>query len=556
MFDRHHAVWPENVPYTLTLPRTSLYENLEISARRYPDRAAIIYYDRELSYKTLDAEVNRLAGFLQAKGVVAGDRVLLFMQNAPQFVIAYYAILRADAVVVPVNPMNQSPELAHYIDDTEATVAICGQERFEAMAPWVAAGRITTCVVAAYNDYIDPDTDLDLPAEVAAPAAELSQPGAVAWAEALNAGHAPGPHAAQSDDLAVLPYSSGTTGAPKGCMHTHASVTATMVNGLVWTRSHPEGLTLGTLPLFHVTGMQNSMNSPIYAGSTVVLMTRWDRLTAARLIERYRINRWTNIVTMVIDMLADPAIESFDLSSLEHLSGGGAAMPEAVSDKLFALTGLRYVEGYGLSETIAATHLNPPDAPKKQCLGVPLFDVDSRIIDPETTNELGVGEVGEIITHGPQVQTGYWRRPEANAASYLALDGKRFFRTGDLGYYDDEGYFFIVDRVKRMINASGYKVWPAEVESMMFNHPEIREACVISQPDARRGEKVKACVVLAADAAATPETIREWCREQMAAYKVPSIIEICEALPRSPTGKIQWRQLQEAEWADTAPADA
>ena len=209
-----------------------------------------------------------------------------------------------------------------------------------------------------------------------------------------------------------------------------------------------------------------------------------------------------------------------------------------------------------MSETIAATHLNPPDAPKKQCLGVPLFDVDSRIIDPETGTELGAGEVGEIITHGPQVQTGYWRRPEANAASYLALDGKRFFRTGDLGYYDDEGYFFIVDRVKRMINASGFKVWPAEVESMMFNHPDIREACVISQPDARRGEKVKACVVLAADATATPEAIREWCREQMAAYKVPSVIEICDALPRSPTGKIQWRQLQEAEWAETAPANA
>ena len=556
MFDRHHAVWPENVPYSLTLPQTSLYENLEISARRYPDRPAIIYYDQAITYAALDDEVNRLAGFLQAQGVAAGDRVLLFMQNAPQFVIAYYAILRADAVVVPVNPMNQAPELAHYIEDTEARVAICGQERFEAVAPWLAEGDLACCVVAAYNDYVEADTDLTLPDEVAASAAPLEQDGAVSWREALNAGHAPRAHTARSEDLAVLPYSSGTTGAPKGCMHTHASVTATVVNGLVWTQAHPEGRTLGTLPLFHVTGMQNSMNAPIYAGSTVVLMTRWDRLTAARLIERYRINRWTSIVTMVIDMLADPAIESFDLSSLEHLSGGGAAMPEAVSDKLFALTGLRYVEGYGLSETIAATHLNPPDAPKKQCLGVPLFDVDSRVIEPETTAELGVGEVGEIITHGPQVQTGYWRRPEANAAAYIELDGKRFFRTGDLGYYDDAGYFFIVDRVKRMINASGYKVWPAEVESMMFNHPEIREACVISQPDARRGERVKACVVLAEGAAATPEAIREWCRSQMAAYKVPSTVEICPSLPRSPTGKIQWRALQEAEWAEPAAADA
>ena len=330
MFDRHHGVWPEHVPLSLTLPETSLYENLEISARRYPERAAIVYYGRVLSYRALNDQVNRLAGYLQAQGVAAGDRVLLFMQNAPQFVIGYYAILRANAVVVPVNPMNQAPELAHYIDDTDATVAICGQERFDAIAPWLEKGRLARCVVAAYNDYVDPATDLDLPAEVAASAAEVTQGGAVSWADALNAGLTPSAHTARADDLAVLPYSSGTTGTPKGCMHTHRSVTATMVNGLVWTRSHPEGSTLGTLPLFHVTGMQNSMNAPIFAGSTVVLMTRWDRRTAARLIERYRINRWTNIVTMVIDVLSDPEIESFDLSSLEHLSGGGAAMPEAV----------------------------------------------------------------------------------------------------------------------------------------------------------------------------------------------------------------------------------
>ena len=204
------------------------------------------------------------------------------------------------------------------------------------------------------------------------------------------------------------------------------------------------------------------MNSPIYGGSLIVLMTRWDRRVAATLIERYKVSRWVNIVTMAIDLLSDPDVEQYDLSSLENIGGGGAAMPAAVSDKLFQLTGLRYMEGYGLSETIAGTHINPTDNPKSQCLGIPVFDIDSRIVaveeDGQTGRELGPGEVGEIIIHGPQVFQGYWKRPQETQKAFIELEGKRFFRTGDLGYYDEEGYFFIVDRVKRMINASGFKV--------------------------------------------------------------------------------------------------
>lgn len=550
MFDRHHAVWPANLPYSLGLPQTSIYANLEISARRYPERAAIIYYDTPLSFAELDAQVCALAGYLQAQGVKRGDRVLLFMQNAPQFVIGYYAILRADAAVVPVNPMNRSVELEHYVEDTDATICICGQERYEAVAPLLESGKLEQAIVAHYGAYVTEPTDLDLPSEVSAAAMALDSNKAIAWTDALNAGHAPGPHEAGPDDLCVLPYSSGTTGAPKGCVHTHRTVMATAVHSVYWSRSTSEGKSLATLPYFHVTGMQNGMNAPIFVGSTVVLMTRWERRTAAKLIERYRITRWTNIVTMAIDMLSDPEIESFDLSSLESISGGGAAMPEAVSDKLLKLTGLRYIEGYGLSETIAGTHINPFDAPKPQCLGIPVFDVDSRIIDTDTLAELGPNTVGEIVSHGPQVFTGYWRRPEETKTAFIDLDGKSFFRTGDIGYYDDDGYFFIVDRVKRMINASGYKVWPAEVESLMFRHPDIREACIISTPDPRRGESVKACVVLDREGAATAEQIRDWCRENMAAYKVPRVVELCETLPRSPTGKVMWRSLQEQEWPE------
>src|SRR5690606_34073757 len=400
----------------------------------------------------------------------------------------------------------------------------------------------------AYRDYIEQPTELDLPEAVAMARQDIRQPGVHLWSEVLAAAKKPGPHLSQPDDLAVLPYSSGTTGAPKGCMHSHRTVMATLVGGAVWLPSSAGSVVLGTLPMFHVTGMQACMNTPIFIGSTVVLMTRWDRRTAARLIERYKVTAWTNIATMVIDFLADPEIGKYDLSSLMAISGGGAAMPAAVEEKLHQLTGLRYVEGYGLSETMAGTHINPPDAPKAQCLGIPVFDVDSRVFDVETGRECGVGEVGEIITHAPQVFQGYWNRPEETAAAFIEHDGKRFFRTGDLGYYDEDGYFFLVDRVKRMINASGFKVWPSEVESLLYRHPAILEACVIAAPDARRGETVKAVVVLREGAQLTAEELVAWCREQMAAYKVPTQVEFVEALPKSPTGKLLWRELQEREW--------
>jgi fatty-acyl-CoA synthase len=346
-----------------------------------------------------------------------------------------------------------------------------------------------------------------------------------------------------------MPYTSGTTGKPKGCIHTHATVMSTIVSGAQWLGVTPDSTLLGTLPMFHVTGMQGSMNQPIFTGTTVVLMTRWDRDTAAQLIQRYRINGWTNIATMAIDFLANPRLAEYDISSLNRIGGGGAAMPEAVAQHLKNLTGLDYIEGYGLSETIAPTHINPPDQPRKQCLGIPICDTDARVIDPDSLRELGCGEVGEIVSSGPQIFKGYWKNPQASAACFLDIDGKRFFRTGDLGRFDEDGYFFMVDRLKRMINASGYKVWPAEVESILYGHPDIQEACIIATQDPHRGETVKAVVVLktAAKGDIAADDIIGWCRSHMAAYKIPRVIEFADTLPKSATGKVQWRALQERE---------
>ena len=375
-FTRHHAVWPRELPKSLALPRTSVFTNLEISARRYPDRNAIVFYDAPMTYSQLFREVEAMAGYLQAQGVAKGDRVLLYMQNSPQYVIAYYAILRADAVVIPINPMNRAAELEHFVADTGANVCLAGQELTGFIAPLLETTDLNHIVVASYSSYIAPDTDLALPAEVAAPAWSEDLAGMVSWEQALAEGHAPSAHTAGPADLSVIPYSSGTTGAPKGCMHTHRSVMATAVHRAFWNLSTASTVQLATLPFFHVTGMTGSMNSPIYSGSTTVIMTRWERTTAARLIERYKVTGWTNIVTMAVDFLSNPDIGRYDLSSLTTIGGGGAAMPEAVAAKLKAMTGLDYIEGYGLSETMAATHINPSSRPKPQCLGIPVFDVD------------------------------------------------------------------------------------------------------------------------------------------------------------------------------------
>jgi fatty-acyl-CoA synthase len=540
MFERHFAHWPPGQPKTLELPRETIYANLAASATKYPERAALDYYGRRLSYRELKREVDALAGFLQQRcGVARGERVLLYLQNSPQFVIGYYAVLRADAVVVPVNPMNRTEELSHYVEDSEARTAIVGQDVLIEIEPL----GLEHLIVAAYADYLPGETDLPLPEFLrAAPISSI-------WADAIKANLAPGPHVAGPDDLAVMPYTSGTTGRPKGCMHTHSSVQATTVPYLHWRGVQEAAVVLCALPMFHVTGMQAGMNSPIHLAATIVILSRWDRDCAAKQIERARVTNWSAITTMMVDFLSSPGLSGYDLSSLKVLGGGGAAMPEALARKLEEVIGLPFVEGYGLSETMAPTHINPPQRPKRQCAGIPFFNTDARIIDPESRKELSVNEVGEIIVHGPQVFRGYWKQPHATEQAFLSHDGKRFFRTGDLGYYDEEGYFFITDRLKRMINCAGFKVWPAEVEAMLYAHPAIQEACVIGARDSYRGETVKAFVVLKPGAknAVLPGEITEWARGKMAAFKVPRIVEFVDELPRTATGKIFWRRLQEEE---------
>ena len=556
----HFAFWPKRLPHSITVPRTSLWDNLAVNARRYPDKTALVFFGSETTYRQLSDSVETLAAQLQALGVARGDRVTLCMQNCPQLVIAHFAILRANAVVVPVNPMNRAEELKHYITDPQSRVAITTADlagELAAASNALSPGEgLTSLIVSHFTDAFDEAvTGGDAPPEAWRAwlttrhiLPELTGGSVLAWRDAMAFQGAATEHVVGGEDLAVLPYTSGTTGLPKGCMHLHRSLMHNAVAGSLWGSGSSESVALAVVPMFHITGMVSVLHTIIYCGGTLVLMPRWERDLAGRMISRYQVTTWTNVPTMVIDLLGSPNFADFDLSSLVYIGGGGAAMPQPVAQRLFEQYGLRYVEGYGLTETAAPSHLNPVDAPKQQCLGIPFMSTQAHVIDPDTLDEVAQGEQGEIIVNGPEVFAGYWQRPEATAAAFIDWRGQRFFRTGDLGRVDEEGYFFLTDRLKRMINASGFKVWPAEVEALMFRHPAIQEACVIGTRDAYRGESVKAVVVLRPSHSNTTEQeIVEWCHANMAAYKAPRTIEFVTALPKSGTGKVMWRALQEAQ---------
>jgi len=545
--------WPKGVPRTLNLPQVPLTHYVQVAAERFPNKPAVIFCGSTLTYAALLARVEALAGYLtQRLGVQRGDRVLLMSQNCPQYVAAYYGIMRAGAVVVPVNAMCTQSEIRYYVQDSGARVAVVAQELLPQVMPLLQPGdanALQAVLVHAYSEGLPAQpASNEVPEVVLAPRQWTEAPGLLGLEDAIaQALPAPAQHP-DSQDLCVLPYTSGTTGHPKGCMHTHATVLASNMAAQVWRSMHMDSVFLAVAPLFHMLGMQGGLNVPITLGATVVMLPRWHAASAARLIEQHRVTTWSAPPAMLIDFFANPAAAQRDLSSLSTLAGGGAAMPETVANLLQTRFGIAYNEAYGMTETASFLLGNPPARGKRQCLGVITPGVDARIVDPETLRELPVGEVGELVTRGPQLMRGYWQNEQANQSSFFELDGQTFFRTGDLASVDEEGYFFMRDRLKRMVNVSGFKVWPAEVENTLYEHPAVHEACVISVPDTQRGENVMALLVLKPDAKGqvSEQDIIDWSREHMAVYKTPRIVRFVDVLPKS---GILWRQLQEQEHA-------
>ena len=524
------SYWPPHLPRSLPLATITIPQCLDASAQREPDRTAVAFFGRDITYRRLQQEVEALAGWMRNRaGVQPGDRVIIYMQNSPQWAIAYYAVLRAGAIVVPVNPMNRAAELQRYIDDSGAEVAICSQELFE-----FAQTRFREIVVATYSDYLPAQPAFDLPDWITAPPRAFAS--AHAWSAVLAANESAPALTARPTDQAILNYTSGSAGEPKGCRHTHRSFLHSTAGLTLWHGHSPATVFLGVAPMYQIAGLVNSLNCAIYSGGTLVPLPRWDRTLGAQLIERYRITFAGIAPAAIADFLDNPALSQFDLSSLTRISSGGSTMPRTLWDRIQSTLGLPFIEVYGMTET-GTISINPIERPKPQCLGVPFFNADVRILDS-----------GEFAVRGPQLFEGYWNRPESDAEAFIEIDSQRYFRTGDIGYADDEGYLFMTDRLKRMINAAGYKVWPAEVEAIFAQHPAVLEVCVIGARDPRRGETVKALVVLRPGTHnLEPAALMEWSRERMAAFKYPRIVEFVPSLPKSPAGKVLWRHLQDRE---------
>jgi fatty-acyl-CoA synthase len=565
----HHAIWPKRLPRTLQLPETSLWFNLEVSARRYPQKPAYLFFGQPLRYADLLAQAEALAGWLQAQGVQKGDRVAVFMQNCPQFVVAVHAVLRADAVVVPVNPMNKADELPHYITDPGTVLCITTADLAgtvaEANAQLPPAQQLRHILATRFTDAMPAVLD---PAETPAPPilqwlladpplpAASATTGVTRWADALafgrQPGHRPGPHTAGPDDLALLPYTSGTTGLPKGCMHTHRTLMHNVMASAIWGFSTPEAVSLGVVPMFHITGFIYGCLGTVAGATTTVMLPRWDRELAGRLIARHQVSHWTCIPTMIIDLFGSPNYASFDLSSLKFLSGGGAAMPQAVAQRLQDEFNITFAEGYGLTETAAPSHSNPPERAKLQCLGIPVFGTDSRIIDPghpagtaarrgRRDRDLRPAGVPGLLAP-PRRHAGGLHRPRRQALLPHRRPGphgrgRLFLHHRPAQAHDQRQR---LQGVAQRGGAAAVQV-PAGAGSLRDQQPR--------RLPRRDGEGGGGAARRAPRHRPARGHHRLGACEHMAAYKVPKIVQFADALPKSGSGKVMWRLLQEQEAA-------
>ncbi|QLL07542.1 long-chain-fatty-acid--CoA ligase [Mycobacterium vicinigordonae] len=484
---------------------TSLALNLTTAAQRYPDRVALRLDEIEIPYAGLDAASACLAGLLVARGVRPGDRVGVMLPNVPYFAVAYYGVLRAGAVVVPMNVLLKERETTFYLSDPSAKAVIAWHE-FAAAAQAGADAAGAECIVVTPGEFEELICAFD-------PIAD--------------------PVPRDDTDTAVILYTSGTTGKPKGAELTHANLRHNVATVARMVNLTADDIILGALPLFHAFGQTAGLNAAVAAGSCLTLIPRFTAERALEIIARDRVTVFEGVPTMFAAMLHSAARP--DTSSLRLCISGGAAMPAEVMRSVESALDAMVLEGYGLSETSPVASFNHPDRERKPgSIGTPIADVEMRLVDP---NEDGVGE---IAVRGPNVMKGYWNRPQATAA---AIDGDGWFRTGDLARVDEDGYFFIVDRFKDMIIRGGYNVYPREIEEVLHEHPAVREAAVIGLADELLGEEVGAAVVLLPDAEVDAAAIRDFVKDRVAAYKYPRRVWFVDELPKGPTGKIVKRAI-------------
>ncbi len=528
------GAWPEDLPHSLDYPTVPAWWLLERNLERYPDRLALRYLDQDtaaevtsLTYAELASRARSLAAGIQRLGIDCGARVAICLPNSPELIIGFYGTWLAGATVVPLNPTIKESELRQLLGDAAPSLLIAAGDTV-AIASGVAAEMGIPLVVASAGGHA-------LPSGALAFEALLAEDGRRLRAASI----------APDEDVAVILYTGGTTGTPKGAMLTHRNIVANTIQFATWYAFEPGAETcIATIPMSHSGGMSGVMNVPLYAGATLIVLSRFRPATVARAVERYRATRLFGVPTMFIALLHNEVSRRVDYSSLRACRTNASALPPSVKAAFDELVGREVlVEGYGLTETSPLTHANPIHRPKAGSIGLPIADTDAKVVDLETGTDLPVGQSGELVIRGPQVMKGYWQRPQETAA---AMAGG-WFHTGDVAQMDADGYFAIVDRLKDQINTAGFKVWPREVEEVLYAHPAVQMAAVVGVPDAYRGEVVKACVVLKEEQRRliSDKELRAFCQERLTAYKVPRLIEFRAALPLSAAGKVLRRLLRE-----------
>jgi long-chain acyl-CoA synthetase len=544
---RWTKLYSTGCPADITPDYSNMLDLFNASVARAPANAAIKYFDGVLTTADLDARSDSLALALADHGFAAGDRLAVYVQNNPAFVISLLAAWKAGGAVVLINPMNKRRELAYLLPDSGASALLCLDDLYESVAKELIASGETAVKTVITCSPLDGQSRND---ERLFAGAERRRPDGTLDLEELfseYAGRKPEPANPSSGDLAVLCYTSGTTGVPKGAICTHGAMAFNSQTYRDWMDITAADSVLGVAPLFHITGLIGHMGIALLAGCPLVITHRFEPQVILDAIREHQPTFTIGSITVFINLSGQAGTTKEDWSSFRMIYSGGAAIPPAVLEQFLAKTGIYIHNLYGLTETNSPSHAVPlgskaPVDPNSGALsvGVPIFNTVVRILDKEG-KEVSAGEIGEIAISGPEVVPGYWNKPEATAES---LPGGELL-TGDMGFMDEVGWFYVVDRKKDMINASGYKVWPHEVEDVLYTYPAVREAAVVGIPDEYRGETVKAYISLKPGATVTEEELIAFCKEQMAAYKYPRSIEFLDDLPKTATGKILRRELRD-----------
>jgi len=535
--------WPADVPKNMKYPAVPLQGVLRKTAEEHPEKTAITYFEGEITYGELDALSDQFAAALASLGVKKGDRVAIFLPNIPQFVIAYFGTLKTGAVLTAISPLHREREVEYQLSDSEAETIIALDSLYPVVEKVWPKTKLKHAIVTSLEEYAS---------KAAVSSSKLEQkPNVYSFQELLKESTEKPPKVSinPKEDLAALQYTGGTTGTAKGAMLTHMNLVSNTVMFAAWIKGATAKETfLTALQLFHIYGMTTSMNVPIHLAAKMVMLPRFDPVTALESIQKHNVTVFCGVPTMYAILLANPELGKFNLTSIRVCISGASPLPPQVQKKFTAITGGFLAEGYGLTEASPVTHCNPVD--RTMCtvrlgsIGLPLPDTDAKIFGIETGEKpLKPGETGELAVKGPQVMKGYWKKPEETAN--VLRDG--WLYTGDIGKMDENGYFYITDRKKDLIKYKDYSVYPREIEDLLYEHPAVKLCAVVGKPDPIVGEIPKAFVVLKEGAKTTEEEITEFVKEKVAPYKAIREVEFRKELPISSVGKVLRRVLQEEE---------